>query len=195
MSATTERNIAMRTAETDFEKALPLARGVSEPWLRCQALAGAARFAPDERVVKIADEAMAAATECADSYKRVAVTAWPFRALIERNRESQALKRLPEVLELASQIENPVSRSDALFLLWEAFFPTPGHTSVLGVLVLSCNHHWKADYLLRQVVLILALADPKEAFRLAESMREGKYKRQALKRLAEGEKGWLRPFF
>lgn len=157
MSATTERDIAMRIAKTNFKKALSLARKVSESWFRCQALAGVARFAPDEQVVSTVGEAIAAALTATDSYKRVAATAWPLRALIERNQEQKAIQFLPDLLARSAQIENPVSRSDALFLLWEAVFPVTrqARKSVLDALVKSCTGHWKADYILRQVVLII----------------------------------------
>lgn len=195
MSATTERDIATCAAKSDYKKALSLARKVSESWFRCQALAHVARFAPDEQVVPTAKEAISAALTATDSYKRVAVTAWPLRALIERSQGQKAAQLLPDILALASQIQNPVSRSDALFLLWEAFFPAQGHKPVLGALVKSCVGHWKADYILRQVVIILASEDIEEAHNLADSMPEGKYKRQAEKRLAEGQKQQVRHFF
>ena len=185
----------MRAAKVDFKKSLALARNVSQSWFRCQALAGAARFAPDEQVVKTAEEAIAAALTATDCYKQVAATAWPLRALIERSQQQKAIQSLPNILALSGKIENPVSRSDALFLLWEAFFPTQSHKSVLGALVKSCTGHWKADYILRQVVIILASEDVEEARKLAISMPESKYKRQAEKRLAEGQKQQARQFF
>ena len=195
MSATTERDVAWRIAPTDFEKALPLARNVSQSWFRCQALAQVARYAPEKYVVKIAEEAVAAALTATDVYQQVAATAWPLRALLERDGTEKAGELLPAILKLSAQIQNPVSRSDALFLLWQAFFAFPEHKSVLGTLVKSCNGHWKADYILRQVVLILATENLSEAQDLAASMREGKYKRQAQKRLAAGENQTARSFF
>lgn len=195
MSATTERDIASRIAETDFEKALPLARNVSQAWFRCQALAHVARFAPEKYVVKTAEEAIAAALAATDNYQQVAATAWAFRALIERAHVEKSVELLPAILKLSAQIENPISRSDALFLLWQAFFPVRGNKSVLGCLVNSCNGHWKADYILRQVVMILASENLGEAQKLAASMREGKYQRQAEKRLAAGETDTARSFF
>ena len=195
MSATIERDIAISAAKTDFKKALLLARKVSEPWFQCQALAEAARFAPDEQVVPTAEEAITAGLTATDSYQRVAVTAWPLRALIERGQEQKSLQLLPNILALSAQIEIPVSRSDALLQLWEAFFPVEGHEMVLGALVQSCTGHWKADYIVRQVVMILASTDIAAARELASSMPEGKYKRQAEKRLAEGQKEQAWRFF
>lgn len=195
MSATTDRDIAMRVAETDFKKSLILARRVSEPWFRCQALAGTARYAPEEDVVQIAEEAIAASLTETEPYMKVAATAWPFRALIERNQEQKAIQLLPTVLTLSSQIENSKGRSDALFVLWEAFFPSRGHESILAALITSCTGHSKAGYVLCRVVLILASEDIDEARKLASSMPEGNYKRQAERRLGEGQKEQVREFF
>lgn len=185
----------MRIAESDSAMALAQARNVSEAWFRSQALAEVARYAPDENVAQIAEEAIAAALVATDIYKQVAVTAWAFRALLERNQQKKATELLPTILSLSTQIENPVSRSDALFLLWQAFFPFNGHRSVLGALVKSCNGHWKADYILRQIVLILATENQEDARKLAVSMREGKYKRQAEKRLSQGQTQQAHQFF
>lgn len=192
---TDERNAATRVAKNDWEKALSLARKVSDSWFRCQALAHVARVAPDKQVVSLAEEAISAALTATDSYKRVAVAAWPLRALLERNQEPKAIQLLPAILAQAAQIENPVSRSDALFLLWQAFFPAQGQKTVLGALVKSCAGHWKADYILRQAVLIWAREDMDEARKLAASMPESKYKRQAQTRLAEGQTEQARQFF
>ena len=185
----------MRLAKIDFKKSLELARRVSESWFRCQALAGAARFAPDDRVVPTTKEAIAAALTTSEPYQRVAATAWPLRALIERGQEQAALRLLPEILAGAARIENPVSRSDALFLLWEAFFPVAAHQSVLGLLLISCKGHGKAERILAQVALILASQNPQEAQRIAAGMPDGRLKRQAEERLAEGRKQEAKQFF
>lgn len=195
MSATSERDVAIRVAKTDSKKALSMARSISEPWFGCQALAGVARSAPDEFVQRIAEEAISAALTATDSYKRVAATAWPLHALIERNQLQQAIRSLPPLLALSAHIENPVSRTDALFLLWQAFFPIQGHIALLDVLVESCVGHWKADYILRQVALILASEDTARARALVAGMPPGKYKRQAQKRLDQGQKELPRQFF
>lgn len=197
MSATTERDLACRAAKVDFARALSLARKVSEPWFRCQALAYVARFAPEERVVKIAEEAIAAALAATEPYVRVAATAWPLRALIERNQGQKAVRLLPSILDLCPQIEGPKSRGDALFLLWEALFPMGGNTrrSMTNALVESCVGHEKGHWVLREAALSLAFEDREEAFRVAALIPEGKSKRQAEKRLAEGQKFQVKSFF
>ncbi len=197
MSATTERDIACRVARTDFAKALRLARKVSLPWFRCQALACVARYAPDSQVVPRAEEAIAAAFADSETYIRVAATAWPLRALIERDQSKQALKLLSPILQLSPQIEPPIGRGDAMFLLWEALFPIGGATrqSMTNTLVASCVGHRKGEWILREATLILAFEDLKAAHELAALIPDGKYKRQAEKRLSEGQKFQARNFF
>ena len=195
MSATTQRDLAMDAASMDWARALALARAVPRGWFGAQALAGAARYAPQNRVAAIADEAFVAALAEAEAYKRAAVLAWPLRALIERDLATRARQLLPEALGRCALIENPVSRSDAMFLLWQAVFPVQGHKSVMGALVKSCAGHWKADYLLRQTVEILGSEDEAAARQIAENMPAGKYQRQAYKRLAQKQFQSARTFF
>lgn len=199
MSATSERDRAISLATTNSQKALALARQVSKPWFRCQALAWVARFAPDNEVVKIADEAIAAAFLVEDPYQTVGAAAWPVRALIERGHEQRAVNLLPELLAVCPTIENLVSRLNALFLLWQAVFPLKGDgkKSVLGALVKTCQatNSWQAGYTLRETALILAQEDLIEAKRLVASMPIGVYKRQAERRIAEGQQGYVRSFF
>ena len=158
-------------------------------------MAGVARFAPKENVVPVAREALKAAFSDSDSYRQVAATAWPLRALIEREFGGVAQNQLPEILKLSREIANPVSRSDALFLLWESVFPVQQQGVLLDELVASCQNHFKADTLLRDTVLILASRNPQRARKLAEKMPDGKAKRQALKRLEAGEICATRAFF
>jgi hypothetical protein len=199
MSSTTERDKVSRIAKNDFSKALKLARKISEPWFKCQALADVARYAPEADVVAIAKEAINAAQAAEDNYQKVAATAWPIRALIERGHEEEAAHRLIEFLELSIRIENPVSHIDALFLLWEAFLPATGKSKelVLRTLDDSCiqTQHWKAWYLLRDTALIIASENRTEALRIGNLIPEGKYKRQALKRIEAGETMRAKEFF
>jgi hypothetical protein len=195
MSATLERDAAMQLAKTDFPAALRLARKVSQPWFCCQALAGVARYAPEESVIGIAEEAFAAALEAPDAYNQTAVMAWPLRALIERGYERRASEELPKIMKVASQIEIPVSRSEALMSLWQAFFPLHDHKTILAAFLKSCVDHRRADYMLRQVIMILASENVEAAHRVADSMREGQYKRQAKRLLAEGRTEKARGFY
>src|SRR4051794_33850963 len=101
-------------------KALALAREVSVPWNRCIILAWVARFAPADEVPKIAEEALMAARKSEDAYQRLAVLAWPLRALIEREQRGKAERLLRDALPQITHVTHPVSRADALFLLVQA---------------------------------------------------------------------------
>src|SRR5262249_26851219 len=123
MSWTSDRGFVARIAARDPEQALKRARSIENPWYRCQALAHVARHGPPAIVEKIAREALLAAQEERDPYKQVAAAAWPVRALIERGRTQGLPKVLRELIVTGGTIDHPVSRLDALFLLWEAAFP------------------------------------------------------------------------
>src|SRR5215212_6204670 len=120
MSATSQRDRAIQAAKTDYRSALKRARAVSDPVYRSQALAWVARFAPDGDVVVVAQEAVKAAYEGKDAYQHVAASAWAVRALAERGETRQAERLGGELLPLSDGISHPVSRLNALFLLWQA---------------------------------------------------------------------------
>jgi hypothetical protein len=113
----------------DPKEALALARRVSDPWFRCQALAWVARHASEELVSSIALGSFNSARQQGDGYKAVAVSAWPVRALIERNRTEVLPEWLSEMLRRARGIENPVIRLDSLLLLCQGAFPFP-HSAI-----------------------------------------------------------------
>ena len=186
MTATTERDCAVQVARSDAEKALPLARAVSEPWFRCQALAAVARQGSTDRVVELADEAVREALTESNTYKRVAATAWPLGVLIERGFECEAVRHLPGLITLTAKIENPASRSDALLKLYEATAGSDAGEDVLRTLTASCTEHWKAGYILRRAVKILAEFDDARAQALAESIGDGQHRRGALRELKLG---------
>ena len=201
MSATQERDLATDWAKTDNGKALALAQKVSKPWFRCQALAAVVRYGPDSDILAIAGEAIAAAALCDDAYKRVAVTAWPIRALSERGQLEEANRMLMRSLGNAREIEQPVNRVDALELLWHAAWipPVAGRVRALDELIEACKaapHSWRAGRCMRNVARAIGLEDPARAARIVASMPDGAYKRQAAKWPPIAERsGQVRPFF
>jgi hypothetical protein len=188
-----------RATVHEFERSLAAARKVREPWFRCQELACVARYAPDGDVVRVAEEAVRAAMEGKDAYQRVAVCAWPLRALAERKRIAKANRLVGRILPIAEDIDHPVSRLDALLLLWQAAAGLPSGTRerLLQALISACSaaNSWKAGRAMHDIALILAGEDPGRANRLVGSMRESAYKRRAQRRLDAGEKWEARRFF
>lgn len=199
MSATRERDRAIQAAKMDFPTALQRARAVSEAWFRAQALAWVARFAPEADVEQVANEALTAASGGKDTYQQVAASAWAVRALVERGRSGNAAAATAKLVSLSDEISNPVSRHHALSLLLQAAWPLDRKVrrAVLDKLVAACQaaSSWQSGCTWRDVVLMLAPEDPGEARRILEQMPEGRYKRQAERRLQAGEIMTARSFF
>ncbi|MBC7529768.1 MAG: hypothetical protein H7308_19745 [Chthonomonadaceae bacterium] len=199
MSMADERNRAMATAKTDFALALRLAENISDAWYRCKSLAAVARFAPESEVVRIADKALSSAKLAGDAYRRVAVSAWVVCALAERGKVDQAQKVVRSLMEESKQIEHPISKGDALLLVWQA----AGRLSqsvkqpLLDALLASClvANGWKSGRTMREVALIVATEDPLQAQRIIDSMREGIYRRQAQRKFDAGQFETVRIFF
>jgi len=199
MSATTTRDLVVKRATTDTPAALALARTISDPWYCCQALAWVARFAPEAEFKAIVQESLSACLAANDPYQVVGAAAWSLRAMVERSHDKEVRRLLPRLLTRAADIANPVSRLDALFLLWQAVFPLgiEFHRQVLNLLVEACQEadRWKSPDTLVQVILMLALNSPLEAEQLVVSMPDGRHKRQVKRRIAAGQYQSPRTFF
>lgn len=199
MSSSDERARAFQTVSTDWTKGLEKARKVSDAWFRCQSLAAVARYAPEGEVSRIANEALKAAALGKDEYRRVAVAAWPVRALVERGKVGHLGRILPPLLEEAGRIEHPVSRISALCTLWQAVWPSesPVKQDVLDTLLAGCQlaNSWKAGRIMRFVALVIATEDREWAQRIIDSMRESVYKRKAQRELDTEDFTTVRLFF
>lgn len=199
-SPTQQRDKASRLARTDSVEALLLARAITDPWYRCQTLSTVARFAPDQRVRPIAEEAACASRECKDGYQRVAVMAWPVRALIERSRNDEAMTFVGEALEAASHIEHHVCRLDGLHLLWQAVFPLgpAARDRAQSALLAACTsaNSWRAGRCMLDMAEVLASDEPHTAERIVALLRPGYYRNRGLRFLAAPTPGRsVRSFF
>jgi hypothetical protein len=196
-AATKDLYNALRHA--DFHKALRHAEKISDAWHRCQSLAAVARLAPEGDVVRVANKALDAAMLGKNGFKRVAVAAWPVRALAERAKVAHAQRVIAPLLEEAARIEHPVSKMDALAHLWQAAWPLPGAIKqpVLDALLNACQaaNSWKAGRTMRDVSLIVASEDKAQAQHIINAMRESVYKRQAQTRLDAGQVETVRFYF
>jgi hypothetical protein len=139
-------------AKSDTRKALIMARRITAPWFRAQALAWVARFA-DGDPSGIAREAAKAAGECDDAYKRSAVRAWEIAALAERECKTEARESLMEAVAVGREVTPMSSRSEALYLLLQAASKI-GRKEAKGVyevLVASCpvEAHWRCKRAVR----------------------------------------------
>jgi len=146
MSATLQRDQASDLAKTNPIQALAKAKSVTEPWFRAQALSWVARFT-DADPLPIAKLAAKAASECDDDYKRSAVRAWEIAALSERHFIAAAKKSLSAAVKVAESVQPISSRSEALFLLFQAACSISRDDSiwVLGRLDATCpeDEHWR----------------------------------------------------
>ena len=146
MTATSQRDQAIRFAKTDPRRALLKARSISESWFRAQALAAVARFT-DAAPEPIAAEAAKAAAAGDDDYQRSAVRAWEIAALGERQCHEKAKQALRDALITAQQIKQSSSRSEAFLLLMQAAFTIDRDTAanVSAQLAQFCptSDHWR----------------------------------------------------
>lgn len=199
VSPTKARDSAIGLAKTDTTAALALARTIDDPWFRSQALAWIARFASEADFPPILSEGRESSWAAGDKYKIVGSSAWRVRAVIERGNTSAAAAEMPELLRCAAEISHPVSRLEALFLLFESVFEADGcRRLVLDALIDACQvaKSWKSGDRLREAAVVLAFAGYQgDVDQVLAAMSEGKYRRQALERIGRGQRREPRRFF
>jgi hypothetical protein len=125
-TGTQVRNRVSAIAKTNALEALALARGIDDPWFRCQALTIAAVHTPDRRSQKRAiDDAFSAANELSEPNRVVTVSAWPVKALALTGHMSSVSSDVGRLLQLISTESSPVRRADALRYLLGAVSIAP----------------------------------------------------------------------
>ena len=199
MTPTQARDRAAALAIRDTDGALAVARMASDPWYACQALAWVARFAPDDRLVAIVEESLKVGRVAIEPYQVVGSAAWPVRALVERGYRDRLDPLLQKLLGQAGQIEALVSRSEALFLVFQAVHPAGRRWwgSMFEGLHLASEPvvHWRQARNLRDAVLIVAGEDFEAAHTLCRLVKDGRTRSQIERRLADSQFGTPRPFF
>src|SRR5262249_42144590 len=114
------RDRVCRVAPIDCDKATLYAEQIDDPWFACQAFAWCAHFAPPAQFHSLIDRAFREAADSKDGYQRLAATAWPLRALLERGDYDIATAKFDAVMPLATTIKPPSSCSEACFLVFQA---------------------------------------------------------------------------
>ncbi|MEP6818562.1 MAG: hypothetical protein ABJA18_03445 [bacterium] len=199
MSATQQRELAGRLAVTDPKRALATAQAIEDPWFACQALAWVARFAPDDQFLRIIKESLGAGQKATDPYRIVAAAAWPIRAIVEREHTRMLPSVLPELLLLAKDIDLLVSRSEALFLLFQAVFPAgreywfPALQSLREASTPLV--HWRQRRNLGDTVLIVWNEDAQLAAEMIDGFDDPKVKKQIEKAIVASKRRFPRRFF
>ena len=199
MSATQQRDLACQLAPSDPARALATARAIQDPWFACQALAWVARFAPDVQFPKLIKESLRTCHAEADPYRVVAPAAWPIRAIVERNYLEILPSVIPDLLLRAEDIEILASRSEALFLLFQAVFPA-GRENWLPVLeslrkASSPLISWRQRRNLLDAILIVWGEDKKLALEIMSVVDDAKLKMKFEKMSVTSEAHVPRQFF
>lgn len=188
-SSASNRDRAANLAKTNFSEALTTADEVEDPIMRAQAFAWVARYAPDEAVVELADEAFEAAGLVDDADKSLASAAWPIRALIERDHVEQAAVMLKRTLEHTKDIANEGGAAEALLGLLEAAHPGGPDLwrPVVEQMLEHCTDtHWRTVRALKTATRLIAEADRSLAERVAAQL-EPAVREPLLENLAPAE--------
>ena len=171
---------------------------IADPWFRSQAIAWIARFAAAAEVTPILKEARESSWVAEDKYKIVGSSAWRMRAMIERGEQQAAADELPDLLKSAADINHPVSRLEALFLLFQSVFEVDNcRRIVLDALLEACHDakSWKSGDRLRETAIMLAFAGHHDqASEVIGAMPTGRFRRQAIERIERGQRREHRPF-
>jgi len=169
MNSTHQRDRACRLAQRDPRKALELARQITDPWFRVQALAEILMHTPGDPggVARLASDA---AAECPDDYQRTAVRAWEIAALAGRDRMDEARQVLKAALRQSWSVTPSSSRAEALLLLLHAALRIGPQDAkrVFEDLACACAHdgHWRCKRALRMASLLRERkCEPRQFFR------------------------------
>jgi len=199
MIATQQRDTACRLAPADPTRALATARAIEDPWFACQALACVARFAAEDQFIGIIKESLRVCSAEMDPYRVVAPVAWPIRAIVERNHLEMLPSIIPALLLRAKDIEILASRSQALFLIFQAVFPA-GPDNWLAVFqslreASTPLKSWRQRRNLCDAILIVWAEDESLAQEVVIALDDVKLKKKIEKLLATSERRVPRPFF
>ncbi len=189
-----------KMAQLELSAALNAAR--AEPSYRgqCQAHAWIARFMREQKNVRrTAEAAIDAALRDEDPYTAVFPLAWPIRALLERGEQKVAIEQLERALHRCDGINPASSRSEALFLLFQAAMHGPDRIWETAFAKLAAASlpvgHWRQRRNLRDALLMIAAIDFRYAREFANTVEDAKLKQDVLDHLANRSFKAARPFF
>jgi len=181
------RNAAIELARSQSPDALDKAREVPDGWYRAQALAWVARFAPEDQCEAIAEEAFQSSLGCPDACNTLGSAAWPIGALVERGRKAEALDMLYRALGRESEVQPASSRSEALFLLFQAAFNL-GETIRMDLYHRLAAAHdeagfWRSRRNIEDAIRMIHRIDADLARHLIEGLTDPKAKKRTQNRL------------
>jgi hypothetical protein len=189
-----------KMSELEMSAALDVAR--AEPSYRgqCQALAWIARYMRDQKNVRrTAEAAIDAAARDEDLYTAVFPLAWPIRALLERGEQKIAAETLERALNKSDGINPASSRSEAVFLLFQAAMHGPDRLWVPAFEKLAAASlpldHWRQRRNLRDALLMIVAIDYFYAKTFVDTHGDDKLKKDFMDRLKSKNFQSPRPFF
>lgn len=182
------RATAYQLAEVNPREALKVARSISHPWYRCQALAKVAEvWGTKRQKMDVLEEALAAAQEQSEINRIVTVSSWPLAVMRRVDLEAVAA-HLRRLVSLAEREPHTLRRADALAHLAGAARNEPSLLAVIGPSWVNALRHgrgWRIDRLIRDAVELLGASMPEVTEQLIEHHGEGRHKRAFLQRLSE----------
>lgn len=199
LTPTHERDLAHRLSKSEPEKALEVARRINDAWFRCQALSQVARYWTHSDYKRLLKEAVKAADSQNDAYKQVAVSAWPTRAYLERGDASPAKELLERYTVAATRIENMGSRSEALFMVFQAAKPFAPDLwkPVFWALMAAAEPAlaWRQRRNIRDAIVMISRDDPGLAKKAMANLSDHKTIAAVRLDLENGRCAEPRPFF
>lgn len=199
LTPTRDRELAHSLSRSEPEAALVVARGIKDAWFKCQALSQVARYWPHSDYQRLLKEAVEAADSQNDVYKQVTVSAWPIRAYLERGSASPAKSLLEKHTSAATRIENMGSRSEGLFMLFQAAKPSAADLwrPVFWALVAATEPAlaWRQRRNVRDAIAMIAQEDPSSVKRVLAKLSDDKTIAAIRRDMESGRRAEPRPFF
>ena len=167
---------------TDRREALAVARRISHPWYRCQALTTIAeKSLPLEERSALLSQAVSAALEQADSNRAVTVAAWPLRAMVSDS-TPQISRLVGQLLYIIAGEPHGLRRLDGLAAILAAVLPSATlRAKVLPRFVEAAqvSQGWRTERIVAFMATALACVDMPAALALLEGREPNRFAAKA----------------
>jgi hypothetical protein len=175
------------------DEAIAIARSITDPWFRCQALASAAFHSELlSRRKCLVEEAFTAASELKDPYGVVAISAWPLKVVTVSGWHERIGPELDRLIDLIRPEPNSLQRAQAMYQLVGAVHGGPEDCFLKAVRQFQSDcessQSWRIPWLIGPVVLLTEPAFPELARALVEMVRQPRSRRKLRNRLARARK-------
>lgn len=145
-------------AKSNPPEALQIARTITHPWYRCQALCSVAGYQPKQAAEATLMEAIVSAAECHDVNRRVEVACWPLETALAIENKLVAKQAIALCKHELAKESDPISKWAAFSVtyrirhhpeLLDDFYPTFVSATKEG-------HGWRVE---RMIAILLDDAD------------------------------------